>query len=193
MVDIIAACHTFIQTCKTAQFIYNILMDKTVQLIDEIGSIELHAAKECLNKAKYSNNKEEISRAITIMISAREKISCDNEEKFQTTLLIALCYHFMNEHRLSTIYLNEAKSQFNIWVYSNSPKKVHLPTAAYHVAFLAQKLIFIGKVESLGLKWKGDMSIPEWRRNFISAERDLREGTKHAKEDFAHFVDTLFS
>ena len=194
MVEIITACHTFIQACKSAQFIYNILMDKTVQLIDEIGSIELHAAKECLNKARYSSNKkEEISRAITIMISAREKLSNNNEEKFETSLLIALFYHFINEHRLSLFYLNDAKSQFNNWVDSNSPKKIHLPSVAYHMAFLVQKNIFVVKIESLGLVWKGDMSIPEWRRNFISSERDLREGVKHAKEDFKCFVDSLFT
>ena len=60
------------------------------------------------------------------------------------------------------------------------------------MAFLARKLIFVGEVESLGFEWKGDISIPEWRRNTISAERDLREGTKHVKEDFSRFVDCLF-
>ncbi len=184
---------TFVQACKSAHFVYNILIDKTEQLIDKIGSIELNEAKECLNKARHSYDKErEISRAITIMVSARGKFSNDNKELFQTTLLIAICYHFINEIKLSKIYLNEAKEQFNKWVDSNSPTKIHLLSAAYHMAFLARKLIFVGEVESLGFEWKGDISIPEWRRNTISAERDLREGTKHVKEDFSRFVDCLF-
>ena len=193
MMDIIVTCHTFIQSCKTARFLYNVLIDKTAQLIDEIGSVELNAAKECLNKARYGNDKrEEISRAITIMVVAKDKLSSDNEEKFQTSLLIAMCYHFINEYQLSKIYLNEAKEQFNNWVDSNSPIKVPILSATYHMAFLAQKLFFIQKVESIGLVWKGDTSIPEWRRDTISAERDLREGIIHAKEDFSRFVDNLF-
>lgn len=197
MVDTIAAIHTFIQTCKSAQFIYNTLMDKTVQFIDEIGSIELHAAKECLNKAKYSNNKEEeISRAITIMLMAKDKISSSREEKFQTTLLIAMCYHFINEFQLSKLYLSEAKEQFNIWLDLITPIFIYNPIPPYsavsRIAFLSQKLIFVHKVESIGLEWRGDTSIPEWRRNSVSAERDLREGVKHAKDDFSCFVDSLF-
>ena len=184
---------TFVQACKSALLVYNILIDKTEQLMDKIGSIELNEAKECLNKARHSNNKErEISRAITIMVSAREKLSNDKKEKFQTTLLIAVCYHFINESKLSKEYLNETKKQFNKWADLNSPIKIPLPSAVNHMAFLARKLIFVGEVESLGFEWKGDMSIPEWRRNTISAERDLREGTKHVKEDFSRFVDSLF-
>lgn len=193
MVDIIVTCHTFIQSCKTAQFLYNVLIDKTAQLIDEIGSIELNAAKECLYKARFSNNKrEEISRAITIMLVAKDKISSSNEEKFQTTLLIAMCYHFINESQLSKLYLNEAINQFNKWIDLNTPIKIHY-NAAHLAVFIAQKLVFIQKIESMGLVWQGDTSIPEWRRDTISAERDLREGTKHAKEDFSRFVNNLFS
>ena len=49
---------TFVQACKSAHFVYNILIDKTEQLIDKIGSIELNEAKECLNKARHSYDKE---------------------------------------------------------------------------------------------------------------------------------------
>lgn len=183
---------TFVNACKSAHFIYDILIDKTEQLIDKIGSIELNEAKECLNKARCSNDKgREISRAITIMISARGKLSNDNKEKFQTTLLIAVCYQFINERNLSIEYLKEAKEQFNNWVDSKSPISFPIHNTVHHTAFLIHKGYFVDEVESLGMEWKGDMSIPEWRRNTISAKRDLREGTKHVKEDFSHFVDSL--
>lgn len=127
------------------------------------------------------------------MLVARGKISSENEEKFQTTMLIAMCYYFIDEYQLSKTYLDEAIEHFNNWLDSNCPIKIFMPGGTGHFAFIIQKLYFIQKIESIGLEWRGDMSISEWRRNSISAERDLREGVKHAKEDFSSFVDNLFS
>lgn len=94
----------------------------------QIAEKELQSAIRTLDDVQESNNYErEISSVITQLRLSMEKFKCYEQEKFQIAALIALCYHFVNDNKLTKKYIDISCAYFDNWIeaYSYCPGKLH--------------------------------------------------------------------
>lgn len=128
--ELITALTYMSQAAEGTHKIYNFIKGgQLATTLQAIGDIELEEAIDVFNGAKRSSDfKEEISRATTLLISARGKIrpkkswfreslypiglSEGYEKSCQTAVAIAICYKYLGERTRAIEFLEKAVNDF---------------------------------------------------------------------------------
>lgn len=149
------------ETLRQIGTLYNVskFVFATKSVIEEIGGNEFKAAIHSLDDMCRSTNPErELNMAITQLRSALEHFSSKSDgfwgsisamkQRFQTALLISLCYRILSEHVLCVQYKDNAIKYFSEWLESKS----HCPSGKLH-----WKKEYYDRVKeevnNLGLSW----------------------------------------
>lgn len=159
-------------------------------VVVQIGSNELNAAKRSLSDMRSSNNPQrELNMAITQLRSALEHFDSKRytlggllddwgamEKSFQTALFIAVCYSFIGESILSEKFRNMSCDYFAEWLdhYNRPQGKRWAQELRYDMVK--------DKVNEMGLSWP--YSYPESSWNPFSSEdsRKFHEAYERHKE-----------
>lgn len=154
----------YIEAFRKAYTIYN-LSSKFIfaaeDVVVQIGSNELNAAKQSLNDMRSSNNpRRELNMAITQLRSALEHFDSKRyslggfiddwsamEKCFQTALFISVCYYSIGETALSEKFRNKSCDYFEEWL-----EHYHRPQGKKYAQELRYDLVK-DKVIEIGLSW----------------------------------------
>ena len=175
--------------------INDLFVNKTADLIDKIGCSDFNAAIECMHDAEVSNNPErEYISALTLLKSSIEKLKKDNEYRFQGALIIGVCYKFLREETLSIRYLEMSKCFFREWIEKNRPVGLmSIGGVRFGYSNYMRYSDFKDAIISLGLKWRGNPSIPAFMSfNALLMNEDVAEAIKNAIEDYDEKLNHLF-
>lgn len=190
-----------IETLKQVGTIYNVskFIFATKSVIEEIGGNEFNAALHSLDDMSRSNNPErELNMAITHLRSALEHFASKSDgllgsitamqKRFETALLISLCYKILLEHTLCCQYGDSSIKYFSEWLEAYA----HCPSGKLH-----WKEIFYDRVKDevnrIGLSWtysypKGgffDFLSDSHHRKF---DAEFREHKEQIKEQYNRIV-----
>lgn len=150
-----------IETLRQVGTIYNVskFIFSTKSVIEEIGGNEFKAALHSLDDMSRSNNPErELNMAITHLRSALEHFALKSDglfasysamqKRFETALLISLCYKFLSEYALCCQYGDSSIKYFSEWLEAYS----YCPSGKLH-----WKEIYYDRVKDevnrIGLSW----------------------------------------
>lgn len=190
-----------IEALRQVGTIYNVtkFIFATKSVIEEIGGNEFNAAIHSLDDMYRSNNPErELNMAITHLRSALEHFASKSNgilrtttamrKRFETALLISLCYKVLSEHTLCCQYGDSSIKYFSEWLeeYSNCPSgKLHWKEIFYDRVK--------DEVNKIGLSWTYsypkagflDFLSDSHHRKFDS---ELSEHKERIKEQFNRIV-----
>lgn len=190
-----------IETLRQVGTIYNVskLIFATKSVIEEIGSNEFNAAIHSLDDMPRSNCPErELNMAISHLRSALEHFASKSDgffwsitamqQRFETALLISLCYKILSEHTLCCQYGDYSIEYFSEWLEAYS----HCPSGKLH-----WKELFYDRVKDevnrIGLSWT--YSYPEGGFfDFLSNnhhrkfDAELYRHKELIKEQYKHIV-----
>ena len=177
----------------------------TKSVIEIIGSNEFDAAIKSLNDMKLSNKPErELNMAITQFRTALQHFDseCNGwfpqtktmKRRFQTALLISVCYYVAGEPSLSEKYRSLSVAHFSEWL---EQKGKPLKSALTYKEEAYDDLKF--EVNNLGLTWEN--SYPErsffsweWAPKAQNAFNELyRRDKDAAKKQFDNVTKSLIS
>ena len=193
---------SLISIYKTFKVINNILIDETANTLNYIGEKDFEAALKSLRDSKLSYDKErEYNRSITLLRSAVEKISDENNSKVKGLILIAISYDTLNEKILRDKYKELAKLQFFCWINAARPYG-RLGVGGMGLARIFIKSYatyknteeydrFRRDIISLGLEWKQPIFTPGLK-NGLFFNKYISIASEHAIEDFNEYMDHLF-
>lgn len=196
-----------IESLRNAYTVYNIASNfvfATESVIEQIGSNEFNAALRSLNDMKYSSMPErELNMAITQLRTALQHFDSKSnglfasygamKRRFQTALLISVCYNAVHEYNLCEQYRQKSVEYFSIWIEEKGEPaggKLYAKEFAYDA--------LQSEVNSLGLSWTYSYPASGTFSGFSSSHHrefdDLYRRHKDAiKDQYENFTRELFS